>query len=109
MLAEQTESVERARAVKVIDEYTRKEQVRINALSDAIGNGSNASASTDMTLAAIKFTDSRDTQRGRRVRSSSALGYVALVIISAIGETFAMANGQYGTLNQNVRNSYETH
>ena len=35
MLAEQTESVERARAqVRVIDEYTRKEQVRINALSE---------------------------------------------------------------------------
>ncbi len=112
MLAEQTESVTRARAQATLTEtYTQKERSRLAALRNSIGNTSQADP--DLSFTALeKLRDVVDIKKtATRSFVERALSEHIRVVTSYTDWRFIRYNAlnrSYGAYDQNVQNAYET-
>ena len=112
MLAMQTESVTMARAeASIAEEYTSKEQARLGAMRDSIDN--NAGVSEELTFTALQSLRVVADTKKQALRSfvERALSNHVLLITNFTdwkNVRYGGIGGEFGMINQNVRNSYET-
>lgn len=112
MLAEQTESVSRARArATVTDTYTQKEQTRLAALRDSIGNTSPLDPELSFTVLEKLRAVVESKKTTLRASVERALAGQVLTVTNFTDwryVRFSGLNRQYGVFNQSVQNAYET-
>ncbi len=109
MLSEQTESLTRAKAeASVADEYTIKEQVRLDALKEFLNSGS--LIDTDLVLVAVNRLRENVEVRRNATRASieRALSSHVTTVTNSIDWRYSLGNlkWQYGAFNSNVQNEY---
>ncbi|MEK7604265.1 MAG: hypothetical protein AAB442_00475 [Patescibacteria group bacterium] len=111
MLAEQTEAVTRAKAqAGITDDYISKEQARLSALRDSIGNSENVNA--DLSLNALK-----SLREKVEVKKQSLRSFVERTLTAHVARVTNYSDwryvqygmlAEYGSTNQKVRNAYQT-
>ncbi len=112
MLSEQTESLTRAKAqAGIINEYTKKEQIRLDALKESLNNSS--SIVSNQTFTALERLRSNVDIKRNALRSfiERALASHVTTVTSYTGWKYVRSGGlnrgQYGILNQSIQSSYE--
>ncbi len=112
MLSEQRESLTRAKAqAGITDEYTKKEQIRLDALKESLNNSS--SIVSNQTFTALERLRSNVDIKRNALRSfiERALASHVTTVTSYTGWKYVRSGGlnrgQYGILNQSIQSSYE--